>query len=710
MKLEVEGAQPEDFEAIPGLQLVSQEGKSWVVLFADDAGLSEFRRRLDQVVAGRRPVRQELLFAIKGIEGWTREDRRGPALRREGIPSSEPFIVDAELWPLERVPDRQRMVQSFRAWCGARSLSILDVLNQETIVLGRLRLTSRSLEDLLNHRDVRLVDLPPRYQLDFSLLRLEFQTLPEIPSPGVGAPGVVVLDSGLTTNHPLVAPAVGDSQSFVPELGADDEHGHGTIVGGLALYGDLEALASSGVFTPVLRLFSGRITDGQNENSSGFTEKHIEEAVRYFSSNYGCKIFNLSFGDTRRPFEGGHVRGLAAVLDSLTRQYGVLFVVSAGNFSGSEVLPEDWRAEYPHYLLDEQARLLDPAPALNVLTVGSLARYEVPRMGQNFPNDPSYQAIARRDQPSPFSRCGPGPNGAIKPDVVEYGGNEYVDLRTRRPAPRGKTELGEIGFSRDFAGGKLFCIDSGTSFAAPKITHLAGRLLLEYPDASPNLLRALIVSHSRHPEAAVELLEKDEEKLYRLLGYGLPDGGAALFSSERNVTLIREDRLGENQHHFYRIPLPDDFLRPPARRARRITVALAHTPRVRRTRLEYRTSNFRFRVVRHGSLDEVVKTFRRAPSTEQEDLIPEVGHFRPTGQQRSRGTVQAATWEVKQVDSRWKDQDLFVVLTRTVPLWARDLSAEEAYALVVVIEDRSAEQVRYYTQISQRVQVPRIRL
>src|SRR4051812_19281265 len=38
MKLEVEGAQPEDFEAIPGLRLVSQEGKSWVVLFADTTG------------------------------------------------------------------------------------------------------------------------------------------------------------------------------------------------------------------------------------------------------------------------------------------------------------------------------------------------------------------------------------------------------------------------------------------------------------------------------------------------------------------------------------------------------------------------------------------------------------------------------------------------------------------------------------------------
>jgi hypothetical protein len=38
------------------------------------------------------------------------------------------------------------------------------------------------------------------------------------------------LDSGLTTGHPLLAPAVGDAQSFLPGKDAANEHGHGTIV------------------------------------------------------------------------------------------------------------------------------------------------------------------------------------------------------------------------------------------------------------------------------------------------------------------------------------------------------------------------------------------------------------------------------------------------------------------------------------------------
>jgi hypothetical protein len=710
LKLEVEGIQPQDLESIPGLRLVSQERRSIVVFFADEAGLSEFQRRLDQMARGRRPVRQEVLFAIRGVDGWTREDRRGTALRKEGFPPTGPFTADVELWPLENGAERQRMILSFLEWCGPRGIEVLDRVAQETVVLCRTRLTSAGLEAVLDHRDVRQVDLPPRYQLDLELLSLDLGSFPGIPAPEDGAPGVVVLDSGLTTNHPLLAPAIGDAQSFVPGLGAQDEHGHGTMVGALALYGSLEQGAASRILTPVLRLFSGRITDAGNEADSGLVERRLEEAVRYFTANYGCRVFNLSFGDARKPFEGGHVRGLAAVLDSLAWQYGVLFVVSAGNFLGTADSPEDWRSEYPRYLLDDGARLLDPAPGLNVLTVGSLARHEVPRMGRNFPDDPAYQAIARRDQPSPFTRSGPGPNGAIKPEVVEYGGNQYVELRTGRTTPRGLAELGELSLSREFAGGRLFSIDSGTSFAAPKVAHLAGRLLAPYPDASPDLLRALIVAHSHHPEAALDLLEHNEEAIYRLLGYGLPNAEAAILSSERKVTLIRGDRLGENQHHFYEIPLPDDFLRQPARRPRRITVALAHTPRVRRTRLEYRASRFQFKVVRRRSIEEVVSVFRRTPLEEQEAMITEAGIFRPTAQRRSKGTVQAASWDVGQVDSRWQDQRFFVVVTRTVPDWARDLSEQESYAIVVVLEDRSSEQVRYYTQLSQRLQVPRIRL
>jgi len=61
--LRVEGIEPEDLEAIGGVQAVSQEGKQVVVLFADQQGLTEFKhpvwvgRRWRSGLLGRQPLR-----------------------------------------------------------------------------------------------------------------------------------------------------------------------------------------------------------------------------------------------------------------------------------------------------------------------------------------------------------------------------------------------------------------------------------------------------------------------------------------------------------------------------------------------------------------------------------------------------------------------------------------------------------------------------
>jgi len=698
LKIRATGIRPSDLEAIEGLTVVSQEGKDLVVLFANEEGLNEFKYRLDQIARDEIPTRKDVMYAVKGWENWSREDRIGPALKLSGPPAQEPFRLDVELWALERRDERSAMLASFEAWCRENGLRQLDRLIQETIIMYRLEVPRMRLDSLLSHRDVRMVDLPPVYQLSVGLTHVPVRDLPEVPLVEGNVPGIVVLDSGLSTNHPLLGPAVGDAQTYLPGLGSEDENGHGTMIAGLALYGDVEQQLRSGHFVPELRIFSGRVTDASNY-SPGFLENHLIDAVGYFTQEYGCKIFNLSLGDANKPYTGGHVRGLAAVVDSLARQYDVLFVVSAGNFWGTEEFPYDWRGKYPDYLFTDEARIIDPAPALNALTVGSLAKYEQPRPGQRFPNDVNYQPVARHDQPSPFTRSGPGPGDAIKPEVVEYGGNFSVDLRTQPNKLLANDLLGELSTSHEFAGGRLFAVDVGTSFAAPKIAHLAGRLLKRYPNAGPNLLRALIVAHAAIPNATRELLQ-DASKEMNLVGYGKPDWESAIYSVDSRVTLYGQERISGETHHFYEIPLPEDFFGGAARRKRYITVALAHMPLVRRTRIEYKGSRISFRVVRARQLDDILPIFRHTPRDEREELLPEVGNFKPTPNVRSKGTVQAATWQVGQVDRRWGDNRLFIVVTRIVEPWAAQIFDEEDYSLVVVLKDE-AEQVRYYTQVRQ---------
>jgi hypothetical protein len=337
-RFEVEkGFQPDDIRKLAraGIELVSQEDGTVVVAFASAQGQAEFEARLATLAEGGVPTNKQVFYALRGVDRWTPEDRTGWALRQEGMPEAASFILDVELWPLESRGDRNAMRQAFDAWLRERGITALDKVLQPALLLIRVRCDREKAESLLNHRDVRTVDLPPRYGLEIGLLLTDVQSIPSIPEPPEDAPGITVLDSGVATGHPLLGPAMGDdARSFIAGFPAADHTGHGTHIAGLVLYGDVEEKIRARAFVPRFRLFSGRIFDDDDRNETGFVENHIEDAVCYFKDNYGCRIFNLSFGDSRKPFRQGHVRGLAYTLDRISRELDVLFVVSTGNVPG----------------------------------------------------------------------------------------------------------------------------------------------------------------------------------------------------------------------------------------------------------------------------------------------------------------------------------------------------------------------------------------
>jgi hypothetical protein len=347
IKIELSTAfDPAEFQRISReIEIVSQEDKTIVLAFATDEALIAFEARLATIAAGATPTHRNVLFALTDFDRWTEDDRTGWALRQEGWPAESSFILDVELWPVPVATERDRAWQAFETWLREQGIERLDAVKQAHLVLYRVRVSREQSGLLLRHRDVRLVDLPPRLGLDVRLLQTDIQNLPPVPEPPHNAPGVSVLDSGLASGHPLLAPAVGDAQSFVDGLGSNDEHGHGTLVSGLALYGDIEAAVRAGNFTPTLRLFSGRILDANCESDEKLIENQVDQAVRYFHREYGCRVFNLSYGDKRKPYQGRHVRGLAVTLDTLVRELGVLFVVPTGNFEGTDNVPADWRAD-----------------------------------------------------------------------------------------------------------------------------------------------------------------------------------------------------------------------------------------------------------------------------------------------------------------------------------------------------------------------------
>ncbi len=714
-----EGFSPDELTKIASpdfrdqIEVVSQEGKEIVVAFISNAALESFEALLTTLAGGEIPKNKQVFYALQGMSGWKPSDRMGWALKREGFPEEESFLLDVELWPMEDNPEeREALRHSFEMWLSEHEISWLDSVKQPGLTLYRVRCGREQAESLLHYRDVRTVDLPPRFGIDLRLQSTDISNLGEVPHPPENAPGITVLDSGLVTGHPLIDPAVGEAESFLPGKDPADENGHGTHVGGLALYGDVEECLRNGSFIPELHLFSGRILDEHAENETGFIANHITEAVRYFHNEYNCSVFNLSFGDLNKPYLGGHIRDLAFTLDTLAREFKVLFVVSSGNVLGNQLNGLEWRERYPQYLLEDEWTIVDPAPALNVLTVGSLVRYDQSINSQRYAHDPAEQPIATVNQPSPFTRHGPTVGGAIKPELVDYGGNWAINTRAGANTLVPNCGLGELSTNwQSISDGRLFADDSGTSFAAPHVAYLAAMLQNEVPDASPNLMRALLVVHARIPEETEQLFNTDNDTVRSICGYGRVDSKGLFRSLENEVTLIAEGSIPNKKHHFYEIPVPEDFLSR-GRRLREISVALAYTPYVRSTRIDYRSSRMSFKLVVADDISDVSARFNAATDQEAYDAIKEVGkevgdNRSVTSVQRNKGTVQSATWCFRQFNSnaKLKNKKLFVVATRHDFPWGEPHCAtNEDYALVVAFRDRENEEARLYTQIQNRLQ------
>jgi len=705
------GFNPDDLRKIsPEIEFVSQEDETVVIGFATNAAMAQFEARLTSMASGGYVTNKEVIYALQSVDGWSPVNRKGWALKQHGFPEKEDFLLDVEIWPLEDKPDaRQQAWNKFESWLSEHGIEKLDQVKKPELTLYRVRCTATQAEYLLHHRDVRSIDLPPSFALERSVVFQDVQQFPELQAPSAQAPGVVVLDSGLADGHPLLKAAVGKTASFLPGEGPHDENGHGTHVAGLALYGDFEKHLRAGAFAPTLRLYSGRILDKNNENTTGFVENHIEAAVRYFVSEHGCKVFNLSFGDANKPYKGGHLKGLSVTLDILSRELDVLFVVSSGNHQINIESPDglEWRDQYPSYLLNENWRIIEPAPALNALTVGSLARHDRTYNSQQYSHDPAEIPIAQPGQPSPFTRSGHSVDGAIKPELVAHGGNWAINARANYALLDRVAGLGVISTGQKFSSGHPFCVDTGTSMAAPQVAHLAASIFHEHPDATANFIRAQLCLNAAIPQASKHLFEQNKA-LSKVCGYGAVDEIALKRSLENAVTLITESKIENKRHHFYEIPVPSDFTSSGKKRCREIAVALAYTPPIRSTRIKYRATRIDFKLVAARDLDHVTTMFNKATKKNDYQSIKELSGATIGQMARSKGTVQADFWQFNQFNSNspLRNKKLFVVVTRNDFPWGESLcDSEESYSLLVSLRDKDNLFTQLYTQIKAQLDI-----
>lgn len=387
--------------------------------------------------------------------------------------------------------------------------------------------------------------------------------------------------------------------------------------------------------------------------------------------------------------------------DGLARDLDVVVIVSSGNRQprDGDAL-EEAVTGYPDYLLEPENHFFEPAGAMNIITVGSIAHGE--GFDDRFTREARVQPITKEREPSPFSRVGPGIGGATKPDLVDVGGTVIFDPTVGRL--RGGEDLpsaGVLSLHHLFLD-RLFAAASGTSYAAPRVAFSAAQILSRFPAASANLIRALLIGSAEIPEPTVDCMSLlDAEALRAVAGHGLIDLERAVFSDDARVVLYAEDELPVDYFGVYRLPIPEPFQTEPGKRSIRVT--LAYDPPVRHTRTDYAGVGMSFRLIRGCNSDLIFDHYRRR--TAEDGPFPELAArynctLSPGPQVRERGTVQCATAAFRRTVEAYGNDYYLVV--RCESGWATSLTTQR---FAVVVEISHAAEVKLYERIRQRIRL-----
>ncbi|HWW50504.1 MAG TPA: S8 family peptidase [Verrucomicrobiae bacterium] len=725
-----------------GLTVVSIEPDQAVVVFQDDANLAEFRRALDQYMAGPRIISAtgeqakttqwdvfEFIEADR-MRSWSRADRIGARLAAEigvngeRIDRVRIYTLDVELWhpglaelARQKMAELQALVNQDRADRERFS----DQFVGDLLAVARVGVSGAKLEQLLDASIVAETELPEQPVFDaVAASQVTPRDFPAPPAPPEDGPRVCILDSGIVSNHPLLAANVGGEEAVLTATNDPaDTNGHGTHLGGLAVFGDIRACYSNGTFSSPVRLFSARVLNDQNRfDDDRLIHTQMEAAIDLFRRPpYECRVFNLSLGSPDVVLNGTNRRQTlwAEALDTLARKHKVLIVVSAGNntnvHANTPADAEQILQNYPQYLFDAESGLSDPATAAIALTVGSLSQFAAPAIRVGVGADDFVRAVAGVDEPSPFTRTGFGINGAIKPDLVHYGGNLLFEgfgnqvrrIRTANP----DAGTGVMSFSHEPLD-RLFSFRVGTSQAAPPVARIGALIWNQLKpavdgDLDPNLVRAVLANSASVPEAASNRIAaiNDDEGILRVCGYGLPDAELALESGGRRVTLIAQGRITIDTLILYEVPVPDVLRNAPGKK--RIIASLAFDPPVKRRRAEYLGVEMAMNLFRGKTPEEVVAAYRFVTREERRTApgalaAPFQCDLLPKSRMVETSTLQRREWSFSRTDEKYGDTYYLMIQARRN--WAPPEITAQDFGLAVTL---TAAAPQLYNQIQQRV-------
>ena len=487
---------------------------------------------------------------------------------------------------------------------------------------------------------------------------------------------ICILDTGINNGHILVNPVLSnnDCHTVNETWGADDRDGHGTLMSGLAIYGDLQsALESEGPIIINHKLESVKLINSRQQHPKklyGYVTKQAiskAEIEKPENKRVICMAVTCEEEEDRK----GRPSSWSGALDQITSGSGDdedgrkrLFIVSAGNVNDEK----DWK-NYPESNMTKAIH--DPAQSWNALAVGAYTN-KTHITGEDLKD---YEPVAKEGELSPFSTTSlvwETKKWPIKPDIVLEGGNLE------------KNESGSVTESDDLSLLSLrhkpqenqFSSINATSAATAQAAWIASQIQIQYPETWPETIRALMVHSAEWTKGMKEQFlnsptpkKKDYQKMLRICGYGVPDLNKALSSYSNSLVLISQEEIqpfariketgkaakySTKDMHFYKMPWPEEELkRLPDNTNIKLKITLSYFIEPApgeigwEHRYRYPSHGLRFALCRPQENEQEFKARVNKLARDEEDNTPSISEDRWLLGTRGRdlGSIHSDIWE-----------------------------------------------------------------
>lgn len=438
--------------------------------------------------------------------------------------------------------------------------------------------------------------------------------------PPTGEPVLCLFDGVPAANHPVLAGRVVvlDPDDLEGDYTAE-ERKHGTAMASATIWGDRgtdDPPASRPVLVrPILRPcdeIMERIEEipvdvlAPDLMRRAFRDLFEGSADGTAAAAPEVAIINLSVGDPATPFDTA-LSSWARVIDWLSYYYGVLVIVSAGNYTSLDLAPSDStqlaalegdeRRQKTLEILQRQQnqrRIIAPAESINALTVGAIHTDAAANAPLGYRVDPNDGLTSV----SPVSATGSGYRRSLKPDLAAPGGRAYFlggsTSTTVNFRPAGSAGPG-IRVAAPTGGRETFTI--GTSVATALVSRQAARLhdivdaVTEGRQITRRQRAAAIKALLIHGVSSFEELTASALPLERAIGNGILMRDFSDGCATNEAVLLFIGQIGATTEQELAIPLPDGLS---VKETKRIDATLAWLSPINWRHRQYRRAALSF--------------------------------------------------------------------------------------------------------------------